>query len=96
MKHRVNWKKLIFIAPLAIAGIALVTLLAGQIVRLLWNALLPPLCRILFGGQGGGRSGMRRGLADRFDAMTPEERARFRARIRERFGLRPDTPPAAP
>src|SRR6266850_924383 len=36
-------KKLIFIAPLAIVGIALVIFLGGQIVMHLWNWLLPAL-----------------------------------------------------
>ena len=54
------------------------------------------LCRILFGGHGGGRSSMRGRMADRMEVMTPEERARFRARMRERFGLGPDTPGPAP
>ena len=33
----------IVIAPLALLGIALFALLGGEIVRLLWNWLLPPL-----------------------------------------------------
>ena len=36
-------KKLIFIAPLAILGILLVVFIGGEIVKLLWNWLLPPL-----------------------------------------------------
>lgn len=67
-----------------------------------WQALgLLALCRILFGGFGGrGMSGghMRRRMADRvadrvvarmgerWDGMSPEEKERFRQRIRERFG----------
>ena len=45
-----------------------------------WQALgLLALCRILFGGRGGGyRSGSR---------MSREERERFRQRMRERFGF---------
>jgi hypothetical protein len=70
-----------------------------------WQALgLLALCRILFGGfgfRGSGRSGGRGGVfarvgsrvadrvGDRWDAMTPEERERFRARIRERCGFDP-------
>ncbi len=108
-----------FIAPLAILGILLFLAIGGEVVRLLWNSLLPPLfglprisfwqalgllalCRILFGGWGGhgsGRSNIRRRvadrladrLADRWDAMTPEERERFRQRIRERCGFDPST-----
>ena len=36
-------RKLIFIAPLAILGMLLFIAIGGQIVRLLWNWLLPPL-----------------------------------------------------
>jgi uncharacterized membrane protein len=91
-------RKWIVLAPLAVVGLLLFVALGGAIVRLLWNWLLPQLfgwreitfwqalgllalCRILFGGfgsHGGSRSGSR---------MTPEERARFRQRIRERFGF---------
>jgi hypothetical protein len=33
----------VFIVPAALLGIALFTFLGGQIVKLLWNWLLPPL-----------------------------------------------------
>jgi hypothetical protein len=36
-------KKLIWLAPLAVVGVALFAALGGWIVELLWNALLPPL-----------------------------------------------------
>jgi len=36
-------KKLIVIAPAAIAGIVLFTFLGGEVVKLLWNYVLPPL-----------------------------------------------------
>lgn len=57
-----------------------------------WQALgLLALCRILFGGfgcHGSGRSGLRHRIeermVERWEAMTPEERERFRQRIRER------------
>jgi hypothetical protein len=106
-------KKMILIAPLAIVGLLLFIAVGGEIVRLLWNWLLPPLfgwreitfwqaigllalCRILFGGfgRGGGpyRSNLRQRMADRmadrvaerWQHMTPEERERFRQRLRER------------
>jgi hypothetical protein len=110
-------RKWIFIAPAALLGIVLFTFIGGEVVRLLWNWLLPPLfgwrqvtfwqalgllalCRILFGGigsHGGSRSNssMRRRMADRmadrvaerWDHMTPEDRERFRQRIRERCGF---------
>ena len=122
MNIRKNW---IFIAPAAIAGIVLFTFIGGEIVKVLWNWLLPPLfgfrpltfwhalgllalCRILFGGfglSGGSRShsGMRSRIAervsdrmadrvgDRWATMTPEERERFRQRVRDRCGFDPST-----
>jgi hypothetical protein len=68
-----------------------------------WQALgLLALCRILFGGvglRGSSRadSSIRRRMADRmadrvaerWEHMTPEERDRFRQRIRERCGFDP-------
>ena len=106
-----NWKKMIFIAPLAILGMLLFIFLGGEIVMLLWNWLLPPLfgwrlltfwqalgllalCRILFGGfgfHGSGGHGIRRRVKERCENMTPEERERFRERMRDRFGLGPST-----
>jgi len=56
-----------------------------------WQALgLLALCRILFGGLGGhhsGRSSFRHRMKDRCENMTPEERERFRQRMRDRFGF---------
>jgi hypothetical protein len=64
-----------------------------------WQALaLLALCRILFGGLGrhgwGGTRGRMRGrmadrMAEHWGAMTPEERERFRERVRDRFGFGP-------
>jgi hypothetical protein len=55
-----------------------------------WQALgLLALCRILFGGFGGGgfnRSGLQRRMAERWERMTPEERERLRQRMRSRCG----------
>jgi len=60
-----------------------------------WQALgLLALCRILFGGfgfHGSGRSSFRRRMEERCEHMTPEERERFRQRMRERFGFGPST-----
>ena len=60
-----------------------------------WQALgLLVLCRILFGGFGGhrpGRSNFRGRMKERCENMTPEERERFRQRMRERFGFDPST-----
>jgi len=64
-----------------------------------WQALgLLALCRILFGGVAGPRGprmDMRRRMADRmadrvadrWDRMSPEERERFRDRLRNRCGF---------
>jgi len=110
---------MLLFAPFALVGLALFIVLGGELVRLLWNWLLPPLfgfreitfwqalgllvlTRILFGGFGGrGSSGSRhvqpafaaafergfRRMDDNWDRMTPEERERFRQRMRERFGM---------
>jgi len=60
-----------------------------------WQALgLLALCRILFGGfgfHGSGRSDLRRRMEERCEHMTPEERERFRQRMRERWGFGPST-----
>jgi hypothetical protein len=60
-----------------------------------WQALaLLALCRILFGGlgwRGYGRSSLRRRMEERCENMTPEERERFRQRMRERWGFGPST-----
>ena len=107
--------------PVAIAGMVLFIFIGGEVVKLLWNWLAPPLfglpllsfwqalallalCRILFGGFGfrGGRHPSYRGrmaermadrMADRFaerwQHMSPDERERFRQRVRERCGFDP-------
>ena len=58
-----------------------------------WQALgILVLCRILFGGLGSHRSGRsRRRMGERCEHRTPEERERFRQRMRERFGFGPST-----
>ncbi|MGA3019213.1 MAG: hypothetical protein ABSF62_18980 [Bryobacteraceae bacterium] len=98
MKLKKRW---FFLAPLAIGGFLLFIAAGGEVVRQLWNWLLPAifgwrqitfwqalgilaLCRILFGGFGG------RGFS-RSKHMTPEERERFRQRMRERCGFGPST-----
>lgn len=56
-----------------------------------WQALaMLALCRILFGGlgwRGARRSHFRRGMNGRCNRMSPEERERFRQRMREHFGV---------
>jgi hypothetical protein len=68
-----------------------------------WQALgILALCRILFGGFGmhrgsGAHSPIRHRIADRmadrvaerWERMTPEERERFRQRVRDRCGFDP-------
>jgi len=112
--------KWVVMAPFAIVGILLFTFIGGEVVRLLWNWLLPALfgwpqigfwqalgilalCRILFGGLGGRCGGHRSGfrsrwserwnerfaerVTERLEQMTPEERERFKQRMRERWGF---------
>ena len=79
--------------------------LAGWPPITFWQALaLLALCRILFGGHGWhrgrrfgwrGRTGDRMAdhLGRRWARMSPEERERFRERLRERFGI--DAAPGA-
>jgi hypothetical protein len=60
-----------------------------------WQGLgILALCRILFGGfalRGSARSNVRRRMADRWGRMTPEERERYRQRMR---GWWSSAPPA--
>jgi hypothetical protein len=100
-------KRLLFIAPAAIVGFVLVIGIGGAIVKVLWNAVLPPL----FGWPavtfwqalgllvlcrilfgGLGRHGHYR------SGMSPEDRERFRRGIRRRFGFEstPNETPAPP
>ncbi len=55
-----------------------------------WQALgILVLCRILFGGFGGhrsGRSNFRRRMKERWEGMTPEEREKFRQGMRSGCG----------
>ena len=106
---RPRLKRLMWIAPLAILGMLVFMTIGGEVVKLLWNWLVPPLfgwprinfwralgllalCRILFGGsgwRGSMRSNYRRHMEERYKHMTPEERERFRQRMRERWGFGP-------
>jgi hypothetical protein len=58
-----------------------------------WQAFgILALCRILFGGHGwhgSGRSNFRRRMRERCGHMSPEERERFRQRVRDHFGVGP-------
>ena len=98
MRRFMKWY---YIVPAAIVAapvaIALFIVIGGGVVMLLWNWLLPPLfgwtpitllqgfgllalCRILFGGFGKGGGHHYHGKD-----MSPEDRERFRQRMRERF-----------
>ena len=88
-------KRLLTMAPFAIAGIVLFTFLGGEIVRQLWNWLGPALFGLktitfwqalgllalcrILFG-GFGLHGRGRSYRRRWERMTPEERERFRAR----------------
>jgi hypothetical protein len=91
--------------PIGIGAIAIFTFIGGQLVMQLWNWLMPSLfglpeltfwravgllalSRILFGGMGMGGRG-------RSHDYTPEQKERFRRRMRERFGIG-DAPTAEP
>lgn len=90
-------RNLVWMIPAGIVAIIMFIFIGGTAVQLLWNWLLPPLfgwkeltfwqalgmlalCRILFGGAGG------RGRRWKHDKMSPEEKERFRARMKERWG----------
>ena len=95
-------KRWFYIAPFAILGILLFMFIGGEVVRLLWNWLLPPLfgwSPITFWqaigilalcrilfGGLGRHSPCGRYTGRRWGHMTPEERERFREGMRERFG----------
>jgi hypothetical protein len=91
-------KKWIFIAPLAMLGMLLVVFIGGEVVKLLWNWLLPPLFgwrEVTFWQAFGilalcrilfGGRGFSHSNSRR---RTPEERERFRQAIRRRFGFGP-------
>jgi hypothetical protein len=99
-------KRLILLSPLILLAFVLFVAIGGEVVKVLWNWLMPSLfgwppltfwqalallalCRILFGGLGlhGGRSGVRRRIAEQWEHMSPEERDRMRQRMRERWGF---------
>jgi len=102
-------KRWIWLAPLILLGVLAFIVIGGEVVKQLWNWLLPAifgwsqitfwqalgilaLCRILFGGfgcPGSVGSNVRRRMEERCESMTPEERERFRQRMRERWGFGP-------
>ncbi|HLY68193.1 MAG TPA: hypothetical protein VKR53_00610 [Puia sp.] len=104
MRRRFNGRKLFFIIPLVLLGMAVFT----EIVMLLWNNVLAQvvhvstigfwqalgllvLSKILFGGFRGahwGRHEWKKGMMQRWDNMTPEEREKFRGEWERRCGRR--------
>jgi hypothetical protein len=91
-------RKWIFLAPMAILGILLFGFIGGEVVRLLWNWLMPPLFgwREITFWQALGLLALCRILFGghgyhRRHARTPEERERFRQAMRRRWGIGPST-----
>lgn len=91
--------KMLLIAPFAIAGMALICFVAGEIVKQLWNWLMPSIfgLRQLTFWESAGMLALCRilfgGIAGRGLAgsnarhRTAERREEFRQRVRERFGF---------
>lgn len=108
-----NKKWIFFVAPPAAV---LVVVLCGEIIKSLWNWLVPALfagahvitfwqalgllllCRLLFGSWGSGNGGKRRRRnREQWEAMTPEERERFRQGMRGACGgFNPPVEPSRP
>jgi|SRR5882762_1460975 len=93
-------RKWIFIGPVAILGILLAVFIGGEIVKELWNWLLPPLFgwREITFWQAFGLLALCRILFGgrgfghcHSRRRSPEERERFRQAIRDRFGFGPPT-----
>jgi hypothetical protein len=101
-----NWtrtQKLLFMVLVAPPMVVLFATIGGQIVKLLWNWLLPPLFGLpavtfwqalgllalsrILFGGLCGRAGSGSHYRRRWEAMTPEERERVRERMRERWGF---------
>jgi hypothetical protein len=99
--------KFILLSPLFLAGFLLFVALGGEVVKWLWNWLLPPLFgfpQVTFWQALGllalcrilfGGLGCHRGSSShyrrRWEHMTPEERERVRQRMRERWSGGPST-----
>lgn len=94
-------RKWMFIVPAAILGMVLFGFIGGQIVRLLWNWLTPPLfgLPVITFWQALGLLALCRILfggcgfrGSHRSHRTPEERERIRVALRRRFGLSPAEP----
>jgi hypothetical protein len=98
MKEKIMRGKWMFIAPLAILGIAVAAGIGGGLVMLLWNWLVPSIfgwSQVSFWQALGLLAlcrilfgGMGRHVVHRA-RWNAEEKARFRQRMRERLGLDP-------
>jgi uncharacterized membrane protein len=94
-------RKWFLIGPAAIAGVALFTFIGGEVVKLLWNWLLPPLFgfSVVTFWQALGLLVLCRILFGGFGRhhrrgwrMKDEERDMIRRRVRERWGMqRPES-----
>ena len=86
--------KLVLLSPLILVAFALFVALGGEIVKVLWNWLLPPLFgwpQVTF-WQALGLLALCRILFGGFSLgnhsrRSPEERERIRQRMREKFGF---------
>jgi hypothetical protein len=86
-------RKWIFIVPAALAGMLLFAFIGGEVVKQLWNWLLPPLFgwRQVTFWQALGLLALCRilfgghGFSGTRSRRSPEERERIRRRLRERF-----------
>jgi len=104
MRRRFNERKLFLIIPFALMGIAaftgIVMFLWNNVLAVvlhvsaitLWQSLgILVLSKILFGGfRGGhwGRQQWKNKMIQRWDAMTPEEKEKFRGEWEKRCGRR--------
>jgi len=93
-------RTLFFLAPVVLLLFALFVALGGEVVRQLWNWLLPPIfgLREITFWQALGILALCRILFGGFGLSgsnarrrTPEEREQLRQRLRARFGFGPST-----
>ncbi len=91
-------RKWIFLAPAAILGILLFIAIGGEVVRQLWNWLVPAIFgwRPITFWQAVGLLALCRILFGghgyhRSRSYTPEQRERFRQGMHRRFGFNPPT-----
>ena len=93
-------KKLLMMAPLAIAGVVLFSFIGGEVVKLLWNWLMPSIfgLRPLTSWEAFGILALSRILFGGFGRTVnharwnagrtrEEDREQFRRAVRERFGF---------